>query len=261
LAPCFGQFDVVEIGAWRRLQEQRFPELLFDCGNNKDPGVIYGPDLRDWSHKATTPDQYRMERYIDRFDLRQKRILHVGIGNSGFAKRFHRRVQEIVGTTIDEPELRVAREYRYGNYSVVVHNKYTGSSDSIRGQFDLILDNNPTSPCCCIRHLGEMFGFYTSILKERGQIVTDRMGLGWVAPGSPRRWGFDFDDLAAVAAVAGLQTYRVNRDVYVMSRSAPARPGYVSLSQHLARRAGTFLAKIPTRGPRKLGDLVRELIK
>ena len=78
--------------AWRKLHEERFSELPFDCGNDISPGIIYGPDLRDWSAKATTPDQYRIEKFIDRFDLRDKRVLHVGIGNSGLAKRFHRRV-------------------------------------------------------------------------------------------------------------------------------------------------------------------------
>jgi hypothetical protein len=45
------------------------------------------PALRNWSQKWTTPDQLRIERYIDRFDLRSKRILHIGIGNSGLARR------------------------------------------------------------------------------------------------------------------------------------------------------------------------------
>src|SRR3954471_10645840 len=95
-------------GAWRELHELRFPELPFDCRNNDDPGILYGPDLRDWSAKATTPDQYRIEKYIDRFDLRDKRLLHIGVGNSGLARRFHRRVDEMVGTTIDEPDIKVA---------------------------------------------------------------------------------------------------------------------------------------------------------
>src|SRR5438309_7963833 len=104
--------------AWRELYKLRFSDLPFDCGNANDPGIIYGPDLRDWSTKATTPDQYRIERYIDRFDLRDKRLLHVGIGNSGLAKRFHGRVKEIVGTTIDEPDIRVAQALSYPNYSI-----------------------------------------------------------------------------------------------------------------------------------------------
>ena len=111
---------------WQRLQRQRFPELPFDCGNRSDPGIIYSEDLRDWSDKATTPDQWRIERYIDRFDLRGKRVLHIGIGNSGLARRFHRRVGQIVGTTIDQPEIDVAQSLALPNYAFVLHNKYSG---------------------------------------------------------------------------------------------------------------------------------------
>ena len=67
---------------WREIHRIRFAELALDCGDNRDPGVVYNEDIRDWSDKATTPDQIRIESYIDRYDLRQKRILHIGIGDS-----------------------------------------------------------------------------------------------------------------------------------------------------------------------------------
>jgi hypothetical protein len=242
-------------GAWRELHEQRFPDLPFDCGNDSDPGIIYGPDLRDWSAKATTPDQYRIERYIDRFDLRNKRLLHIGVGNSGLAKRFHGRVKEIVGTTIDEPEINVARVLGYPNYSVVVHNKYSGDTASVAGTFDVILDNNLTSPCCCVRHLAALFGFFESRLSDGGSVVTDQLGLGWVPAESNRRWSFDFDDLAAVASVAGFTTFRVNRHVYVLSRSAPLGPTIGSLARHFTRRAIALPGKVMRSGARKLTRL------
>jgi len=135
--------------AWRSLRDRRFPDLPLDCGNPGNPGVRYSIDLRDWSAKATTPDQKRIEHYIDRYDLRRKRVLHIGIGNSGLAQRFARRVKEIVGTTIDEPEMAVARSLAIPNYRFVLHNKYSGDDAAVEGTFDFILDNNPTSPCCC----------------------------------------------------------------------------------------------------------------
>ena len=176
---------------WRELHRTRFPGLPLDCGNELDAGIIYSEDLRDWSDKATTPDQVRMENYIDRYDLRAARILHVGIGNSGFARRFYKRVRAITGTTIDEPEIRVARALNLPNYDAVMHNKYSGRDDAVAGAFDFILDNNPTSPCCCVRHLSNLFDFYVEKLAADGQIVTDRIGLRWVPEGSPRRWSFD----------------------------------------------------------------------
>jgi hypothetical protein len=244
--------------AWRELHRSRFPELPLDCGNRRDPGVIYSEDLRDWSDKATTPDQARMEHYVDRYDLRRARILHVGIGNSGFAKRFHARVKEIVGTTIDEPEMRVARSLDLPNYAFVLHNKFAGKDDVVEGTFDFILDNNPSSPCCCLRHLSDLFEFYLKKLATSGQIVTDRVGLGWVPNDTNPRWRFDFDDLAAVGAAAGLSSFRMGRSVYVLSRSTPSAPDLSSRSRHLARRIAMLPGRIVRTSRRTLARIARK---
>jgi hypothetical protein len=246
---------------WRELHGSRFRALPLDCGNRRDPGVIYSEDLRDWSDKATTPDQARMERYIDRYDLRQARILHIGIGNSGLAQRLHRRIGEIVGTTIDEPEIAVARSLSLPNYSFVLHNKYSGADEVVKGAFDFILDNNPTSPCCCIRHLANLFEFYTAKLADGGQVVTDRLGLGWVPEGSNRRWSFDFDDLAAAAAAAGLAAFQVTRHVYVLSRSSPPVPSLRSRLANVLRRTRMLPGKIVRSGPRALTRRARSLAR
>ena len=247
--------------AWRKLQELRFPELPFDCGNAVDPGVVYSEDLRDWSDKPTTPDQARMEHYIDRYDLRQKRILHVGIGNSGLAQRFHGRVGKIVGTTIDEPEIKVAKARAIPNYFFVLHNKFSGRNAAVTGRFDFVLDNNLTSPCCCLRHLAVMLAFYREKLADGGQIVTDRQGLEWVPDSHDRRWSFSFDDLCAVAAAAGLSAYRASRTVYVLSRSPPPRPGRLALWRHVARRARALPVEIARQAPRSLSRLARQAAK
>jgi len=242
---------------WRQLQRTRFAGLPLDCGNALSPGVIYSPDLRDWSDKATTSDQARMERYIDRYDLRHARILHIGIGNSGLAKRFHGRVGEIVGTTIDEPEMAVARALSLPNYSYVTHNKFSGQNDAVNGTFDFILDNNPTSPCCCIRHLAVLFEFYAAKLASGGQIVTDRQGLAWVPQANHPGWGFDLDDLRAVSAVAGFSVFPMTDKVYVLAHSAPRPPGKRSIWSSRLRHAAALPGKIVRNGPRALPRHVR----
>lgn len=235
--------------AWRELHVTRFAELPLDCGNCVDAGIIYSEDLRDWSDKATTPDQARMERYIDRYDLRTKRILHIGVGNSALARRFHNRVREIVGTTIDEPEIRVARALSIPNYSCILHNKYSGRDTDISGKFDFILDNNPTSPCCCIRHLADLFSFYATKLNPSGMVVTDLGGLQWVPAGSSARWRFDFDDLSAAAATAGIRAYYGTRKVFLLSREQPPAPSPKSLLAHLARRTRLLPGQLLRHGP------------
>ena len=247
--------------AWRDLHRSRFPELPLDCGILQNPGVTYSEDLRDWSDKATTPDQARIERYVDRYDLRRARILHIGIGNSGLAKRFHRRVKDIVGTTIDKSEIRVANSLGLPNYRFVEHNKFSGKDGAVEGTFDFIVDNNPTSPCCCLRHQSDMLDFYLKKLAPHGQIVTDRLGLGWVPDETNPRWRFDFDDLAAVGAAAGLAATQMNRNVYVLSRSTPPAPGLVSRSRHIARRIGTLPGRIAKSGPSAFARIARKLFK
>jgi hypothetical protein len=245
---------------WRELHRSRFGELPLDCGNSDSPGVIYSPELRDWSDKATTSDQARMERYIDRYDLRHARILHIGIGNSGLAKRFHRRVGKIVGTTIDEPEMQVARALSLPNYAFVMHNKYSGRNEVVEGKFDFILDNNPTSPCCCIRHLAVLFEFYAEKLASGGQIVTDRQGLEWVPQANRPRWGFDLDDLTAVSAVAGFSVFPMTNSVYVLAYSAPPAPDLRSRSANWFRRAAMLPGKVVRNGPHALARRVRNWV-
>jgi hypothetical protein len=246
---------------WRGLHDQHFPELPFDCGNSVAPGVRYSEDLRDWSAKATTPDQRRIETYVDRYDLRQKRLLHIGIGNSSLASRFHERVKEIVGTTIDEPEMNVARSLGLPNYRFLLHNKYSGRNEEVEGKFDFILDNNPTSPCCCFRHLAEMLEFYSDKLAAGGQIVTDSEGLGWVPLGSNPRLSFDFDDLSAVARASGLSAYRANRTVYVLCHSSPPQPDLTSWLRHIGRRVRALPGQIVRHGPRELARISRRVVK
>jgi hypothetical protein len=247
--------------AWRQVHLARFAEFPLDCGNARDPGVIYNDDIRNWSDKPTTPDQKRIELYIDRYDLSQKRILHIGIGDSGLALRFHGRVREIVGTTIDEPEMMVARARALPRYTHLLHNKFTSWDRVVEGKFDFIIDNNPTSPCCCLRHLEALFDFYDAKLAEGGQIVTDRQGLKWVPRGSDSRWGLNFEDLLLVASAAGFSAHRMNRTVYVLSRTTPRRPGIAPLSQHLWRRVKKLPGQIVRDGPRATALFCRRSLK
>jgi hypothetical protein len=240
---------------WAELHARRFPDLRFDCGNDIDPGIVDAADLRDWSKRPTTTDQLRIERYIDRYDLRDRSLLHIGIGNSGLARRFHQRVKSIVGTSIDGPEIEVARELDFANYRAIRHNKYSGAAGIPAQEFDIIVDNNLTSPCCCIRHLAGLLHLLDSRLAPDGQIVTDREGLAWIPPGSNRRWSFDFDDLAAVAGAAGLNAYRVDGNIYVLGLAPPSAPGALPLLRHKLRHAATLpttLAKLPRKVFRRL---------
>jgi hypothetical protein len=226
----------------QRLRElqQRFPELPLDCGNAADPGVVDEAQWRDWTSMETTPDQLRIENYLDALPLSGKRILHVGVGNSGFALRFSKRAVEIVGITVVRPEADHGNSLEIPNYDVIVHNKHAGSSERIRGTFDFIVDNNPTTFCCCINHLCSMMTFYADSLCRDGQIVTDRVGLAWTtaAPGANARWAFSFEDLAEVARCFGLEAHKMSDSIYVLAFDKPRSPSSLMiLLKELRRRA------------------------
>jgi hypothetical protein len=236
----------------------RFPELPAYCGNEIDPGLVGGSDYRDWSQTPTTADQLRMEDYLAGFDLRDKRVLHIGIGNSGFAKRFHRRVRGIVGITVDAPEAEKAHSLGYANYESLLCNKYTGTLPSASlGRFDFILDNNPTSMCCCLHHFRRLLDFYRDHLDHRGQVVTDELGLASLAD-DPRihgRFAFDFADLAAVVPAAGLEAVRAGGTAYVLVRPGEWSGDVGDLRQRRRYRA----ARWPTHVLRSFGWQVRSL--
>ena len=229
---------------WLELHQSRFADLPFHCGNEIDPGVLDTPELRDWSARPTTDDQYRIESYLDRLDLRTKRILHIGIGNSGLARRLRRRAGEIVGTSVDGAEIGLARSLSLPNYTAVEHNKYSGLSNEIPGKFDLIVDNNLTSSCCCISHLRRLFEFLGAKLSSDGQVITDAAGLAWIPQTAHPRWQLSFDDLAAVAEVADLTAHRIDRNILVLARTPPPKPRLLPSSSRIVMRTGLLGRKL-----------------
>src|SRR4051812_1020837 len=59
------------------------------CGNPEQPGLALDMPLWvDHTREETTIDQAAIEAQLARFDLGGKNLLHVGVGNSKFARRF-----------------------------------------------------------------------------------------------------------------------------------------------------------------------------
>jgi hypothetical protein len=223
----------------------RFSALPLACGNAIDPGIVASDDWRDWSDRATTVDQRRIENYLDRFSLAGKRILHVGIGNSGLARRFARRADEVVGISIDARELTLAQGLGLANYVAVERNKYAGLGDEIVGRFDFIIDNNINSACCCLSHLRGLLEEYCDRLTPCGQILTDKEGLAWIpeAAGLNPRWRFSLEDLACAADLTGLTTEAIGSHLAALSRGDRAQPTLASRTSSLLRRTPPAVAR------------------
>ncbi len=187
----------------------RIDDLPLWCGKQDDAGVNESPEWRDWTRQETTPDQQRIEDFLAEEEIRGSAILHVGVGNSSLASRFHRSAAAIDGITIEENEVRHAGALRFSNYRVFRANKYDSSlAHTLNRTYDLIVDNNPTTFCCCRRHLTTMLANYAGMLKPKGRVVTDKVGLSWASSPNDVRWGVSVPEwfaLAAPFALTGIQ--------------------------------------------------------
>ncbi len=209
-----------ELALW----ERRFAEAPQYCGDDHAVGSYYVKKQWDWTERPTTPDQARIEAWLETALAGGESLLHVGLGNSLLAERFSARCSTIVGMSITGPEVEHAVGLSIANYFPLLENKFSSAfAESFDGAFDFIIDNNPSSFACCFFHFARMMRTYRRVLKGDGRIVTDALGLGWVAKASQvnPRWGFSFDDWAAVTLAYGLVTEALDDGVIVSCRRLP----------------------------------------
>ncbi len=199
------------------LHSTRFSDLPRFCGQDSMPGVDEVPEWREWAHRPPTADQRRIERFLKGFLRPEDSLLHIGVGGSQLAQRFTPRVRSIVGMTISDEEEQHGNSLSLTNYQVLLWNKYRYWPDGA-GRFDAIVDNNPTTFACCLRHVVEMVAWYAEALTSTGAFFTDRVGLGWVVTGGDRRWSFDRTALADLVAPFGLAVVDLDGDVYGIAR-------------------------------------------
>ncbi len=204
--------------AERALWERRFADTPQFCGDGHAVGSYYVKKQWDWTERPTTPDQARIEAWLETTLADGESLLHVGLGNSRLAERFSARCRTIVGMSITGPEVEHAVGLNIANYLPLLENKFsTAFAETFDGAFDFIIDNNPSSFACCFFHFARMMRTYRRVLKDDGRIVTEALGLGWVAkaPQVNPRWGFSFDDWAAVTLAYGLVTEALDDGVIV----------------------------------------------
>src|SRR5262249_23304649 len=124
------------------------------CGSRDSQGINEVPEWQDWTDRETTPDQERIEDVLRDNGVAGRVLLHVGVGNSGLAKRFHDSASSIDGITIQEKEYRHALNLALSRYRVRVETKYAADlAVKLNQKYDYIIDNNPTTFCCCRWHL------------------------------------------------------------------------------------------------------------
>ena len=134
-----------------------------------------------WEDREVTTDELDIINFLKKLnDFNSKSILHIGIGNSYFAKNFSKD-NKILGVTISRQEINKANELSLSNYNVFLCDKYSKEFKSFLGntKFDLIVDTNLKSYSCCIETFNYFMKHLISRLSTNGILITSKNGMSW----------------------------------------------------------------------------------
>ncbi len=202
----------------------RLDEMTLTCGVQNSSGIDEPADWNDWTERETTADQQRIEEALENIGVEGSSLLHIGIGNSSLARRFHESAALIDGITIREAEVRRARELRLSRYTAVVGNKYSAwLTRQLEHRYDFIVDNNPTTFCCCRAHLSTLLANYCVLLKPHGVLLTDRAGLKWTTQPNDPRWGVSEEEWRMLGRLQGLRVVRFTDSVLGLEKAGRLR--------------------------------------
>lgn len=144
------------------------------------PSPIYDHGLEDWSQRIEAgSDEQEIVRIIDGPEARDKRVLHIGIGNSFLARRLAKEARYIDGVTMNPREAEIARKVNILSYRVIVGDKHLPETYwKLRGTYDWIIETGLTTYSCCPYHLASYFGLLLSMLAAGGTIWTHEAQFG-----------------------------------------------------------------------------------
>jgi len=139
------------------------------------------PKYKDtsWVKIAITEDQLRIESVLKNLTLKNKRLLHIGIGSSSIAKKLSKESIHIDGITIMQEEKEYASTLKLNNYDVYLMNKYSNDLNDLNFKYDFIIDNNLSSFACCKQHYLLMMNNYINLLNTGGMLLTDQVGMSY----------------------------------------------------------------------------------
>lgn len=157
-----------------------------DCGGDDPAPITRSVSFADGQ---VSPDQARIADALPALLDPTTRILHVGVGCSDLALRFAPRVARIDGITIMPDERDVAEALGLPNYRVFTMDKHARAFAALPGPYDLLIDNNPGSFACCVKHFDYTMRRYRDLLAPGGRVLTEARGAAWrQAGGISLRW-------------------------------------------------------------------------
>ena len=149
---------------------------------------LFEKDYIYWEDRQTTSDELDIIKFIkSEFYIKNKNLLHIGIGNSDIASIFNE-AKKIVGITVSKGEFNFANKLNLNNYEIFLCDKYSENFIDIthKFKFDFIIDTNLKSYSCCSKSFNYMFKNYLKILNLDGKIITSRKGMNWYKQLKPK---------------------------------------------------------------------------
>ena len=151
---------------------------MIKCFNNCNQILPIG-NYSYWENNSETSDEKEIYNYLKKGKIENKKILHIGIGNSHFATKFNNN-NYIVGITIAKQEFIFAKKLKLNNYKVYMINKYSKKLKILsKNKFDIIIDTNLKSYACCQNAFETMFSIFANTLNKNGFIITNKRGMSW----------------------------------------------------------------------------------
>jgi len=194
--------------------------VRWDCASKVALGIDEVLEWQNWAERESTSDQKRIEKFLSSRKLEGKSLLHVGVGNSEFARIFGRETGAVDGITIQNQEYKKGRDLGIANYRVFLLNKFSVEMPIIlETDYDYIIDNNPTSFACCRKHFYLMMKSYLKLLRPGGVILTDKQGLNWCTPSNDPRWRLSGEEWFAVGQRFKLKGIRYNDSVFGLKKT------------------------------------------
>ena len=134
-----------------------------------------GESALDYWLDTVSADQAQIDQYLRNTGiLTNKRILHVGVGQSSVASMFHEEFEHMDGIAIWKNEVKKGNDLGYLNYKCYVADKYMLDQLTMLGDYDIIIDNNIRSYQCCDKHYEDWIGW---MLDNSSTIVTHELGM------------------------------------------------------------------------------------
>lgn len=139
------------------------------------PYMENGEDSLDVWLTTISADQAKIDEYLSNSGLlKNKRVLHVGCGQSSVAYRFHSQFTHADGIAIWKNEVKLGNDLNLDNYNCYEVDKYMLDQLSVLGTYDVIIDNNIKSYMCCQEHYEDWFGW---MLDNSSIIITHDLGM------------------------------------------------------------------------------------